>query len=129
LAFISFKDCNLLLKFTILHFYLYKYGISTFWKSGLRVSELCLGTNWNRQYGGASVVPIVEATKSQQVEDIIGATNFRLPQDAMAALNEISAIEAPSSYRFFNENGVIGVVYGQIKDKIILPNNHMMRSV
>lgn len=85
--------------------------------------------NWTRQHHGSSVVPIVGATKPHQIEDIIGAVKFRLPDDAMQILNEISAIEAPFPYRFLNEPMVIDFIYGQTKENIIMPQNQMMRLV
>jgi aryl-alcohol dehydrogenase-like predicted oxidoreductase len=95
----------------------------------LGVTPAQVAINWTRQQQDLSVVPIIGATKVHQIEDVIGAVNFQLPQDAIAALNEVSAIEKPFPYRFLDENGVIDVVYGQTKDKIITPPNAMMRLV
>jgi aryl-alcohol dehydrogenase-like predicted oxidoreductase len=95
----------------------------------LGVSPAQVAINWTRQHPGSSVIPIVGATKPHQLADVLGAVQFTLPDDAMAELNEISAIELPFPHKFLQEAGVIDVLYAQAKDQINWPNNGLGRLV
>ncbi len=94
-------------------------------KLGVSASQVAI--NWTRQHKNSSVIPIVGATKSYQVEDILGCLNFEIPEEFMVELNEISAIELPFPYKFFNEAGVKDVVYAQALAQIKMPENPMRR--
>ncbi len=59
------------------------------------------------------------ATKVVQLEDVLGCLKFELPADAINELNEVSKIELPFPQKFFNEAGVIDVLYGGVKDKMV----------
>lgn len=72
--------------------------------------------NWTRQHKGQSVIPIVGATKVAQLEDVLGCVKFELAQEVMAELNEASKIELPFPQKFFNEPGVLDVLYGGVKN-------------
>ena len=65
------------------------------------------------------MIPIVGATKVSQVEDVLGCLSFELPIDEMNELNDISKIELPFPQKFFNEPGVLDVLYGGVKDQLI----------
>jgi aryl-alcohol dehydrogenase-like predicted oxidoreductase len=95
----------------------------------LGVTPAQVAVNWTRQHPGSSVVPIVGATKVTHVQDMLGATSFVLPNDIMHQLNEVSAIELPFPYKFYNEANVIDVTYAQTKEQIIWPNNAASRLV
>lgn len=96
-------------------------------KLGVTPAQVAL--NWTRQHKGSSVIPIFGATKVAQVEDAVGATTFRLPEDAMAELNEVSKIDLPFPYKFLEEGPVMDVLYSQTKPDIIWPENAMGRLV
>jgi hypothetical protein len=53
------------------------------------------------------------------VEDVLGCLSFELPIDAMNELNDISKIELPFPQKFFNEPGVLDVLYGGVKDQLV----------
>lgn len=93
------------------------------------VSAAQLAVNWTRQHEGSSVIPIVGATKPQQMEDVLGCVNFVIPAAEMAELNAISAIDLPFPQRFLEENGVKDVLFAQSLDKIQQPANKMARLV
>lgn len=84
----------------------------------LGVSESQVAINWTRQHKGQSMIPIVGATKLSQLEDTLGCLAWELPQDAMTELNEISRIELPFPQKFFQEPGVLDVLYGGLKDRV-----------
>ncbi len=85
----------------------------------LGVSASQVAINWTRQQKGQSVIPIVGATKVAQLQDVLDCLKFELPADAINELNEISKIELPFPQKFFNEAGVIDVLYGGMKDKMV----------
>ncbi|NOS94690.1 MAG: aldo/keto reductase [Cyclobacteriaceae bacterium] len=85
----------------------------------LGVSASQVAINWTRQNKSQSVIPIVGATKVAQLEDVLGCLTFELPADAINELNEVSKIELPFPQKFFNEAGVIDVLYGGMKDKMM----------
>lgn len=84
---------------------------------GVTASQVAI--NWTRQQKGQSVIPIVGATKESQMQDVLGCLKFELPADAINELNEVSKIELPFPQKFFNEAGVIDVLYGGMKDKMV----------
>jgi aryl-alcohol dehydrogenase-like predicted oxidoreductase len=84
----------------------------------LGVSASQVAINWTRQNKSQSVIPIVGATKVSQLQDVMGCLKFELPIDAINELNEVSKIELPFPQKFFNEAGVIDVLYGGMKDKM-----------
>ncbi len=95
----------------------------------LGVTPAQVAINWTRQHPGSSVIPIVGATKTQQVEDVLGCLTFTIPPDAMAALNAASAIELPFPQRFLEENGVKDVLFAKSLDQIEQPANKYARLV
>jgi aryl-alcohol dehydrogenase-like predicted oxidoreductase len=83
---------------------------------GVTASQVAI--NWTRQGRNQSVIPIVGATKSAQMEDVLGCLKFELPAAAIQELNEVSKIELPFPHKFFQEAGVIDVLYGGMKDQM-----------
>lgn len=83
---------------------------------GVTASQVAI--NWTRQHKGQSVIPIVGATKSSQLEDVLGCLKFELPADVMNELNEVSKIELPFPQKFFSEQTVIDILYGGVKGQM-----------
>ena len=96
-------------------------------KMGVSAAQVAI--NWTRQHQGSSVIPIVGATKPHQLEDVLGAAAFALPDDVMAELNAVSAIDLPFPYRFLEENGVKDVLFAQTLSQIEQPAHKMGRLV
>lgn len=84
----------------------------------LGVSASQLAINWTRQHKQQSIIPIVGATKVNQLEDVLGCLNFEIPHDIMNELNEVSKVDLPFPHKFFKEPGVIDVLYGGMKDQM-----------
>lgn len=84
----------------------------------LKVTESQVAINWTRQHKGQSIIPIVGATKVSQLEDTLGSLSWELPSDAMHELNEVSKMELPFPQKFFQEPGVLDVLYGGMKDQV-----------
>ncbi len=86
-------------------------------KLGVTAGQVAI--NWTRQHKDQSVIPIIGATKVSQVEDMLGCLKFELPKEVMTELNEISKVELPFPQKFFAEEGVMDILYGGVKDKMI----------
>lgn len=84
----------------------------------LKVTESQVAINWTRQHKGQSIIPIVGATKVSQLEDTLGSLSWELPSDAMHELNEVSKVELTFPQKFFQEPGVLDVLYGGLKDQV-----------
>lgn len=84
----------------------------------LGVSASQLAINWTRQHKNQSVIPIVGATKVSHVEDVLGCLSFEIPVEMMTELNEVSKVDMPFPHKFFNEPGVLDVLYGGMKDRM-----------
>jgi aryl-alcohol dehydrogenase-like predicted oxidoreductase len=84
----------------------------------LDVTASQVAINWTRQGKNQSVIPIVGATKVEQIEDVLGCLKFDLSPDSIKQLNEVSKIELPFPQKFFNEAGVMDVLYGGMKDQM-----------
>ncbi|MCH6160268.1 aldo/keto reductase [Streptomyces marispadix] len=67
---------------------------------------------WLRQRPG-NIVPIVGATRQEQLADNLGCLDVTLDADAVARLDEVSAVPLGFPHDFLMEEGVKGVVYGQ----------------
>jgi hypothetical protein len=52
------------------------------------------------------------------MEDVLCCLIFELPAAAIQELNEVSKIELPFPHKFFQEAGVIDVLYGGMKDQM-----------
>lgn len=84
----------------------------------LGVPESQVAINWTRQHKGQHMVPIIGATRVEQLDDSLGCLTWELPKDAMEELNEVSRIELPFPQKFFTEPGVLDVLYGGLKMQV-----------
>jgi len=73
---------------------------------------------WTRQQG-FNCIPIVGATKLEQLHENLKIIDLVLPQEDVDRLNEASAIELGFPGKFFREEGVRLNNYGGFYDKII----------
>ncbi len=85
-------------------------------KLGVEPSHVAL--QWTRQQG-FECIPIVGATRLDQLQENLKITGLVLPQDALEKLNEASAIDLGFPGRFFKEEGVRQNNYGGFYDRII----------
>lgn len=72
------------------------------------------------------MIPIVGATKPEQLTDALGCVHVTIPDAIMQELDEVSKFELGFPGDFYNEPGVIDVVYGQTKHEIM---NHRSYSI
>jgi aryl-alcohol dehydrogenase-like predicted oxidoreductase len=84
----------------------------------LGVSAAQVAINWTRQHKNQSVIPIVGATKTAQLEDVLGCVNFELSLEVVNELNEISKIELPFPQKFLAEPLAEDLLYGQMRNKM-----------
>lgn len=82
------------------------------------VSAAHVALAWVRQ-GDVPAIPIVGATKLEQLEDNLKVTEVSLSADQMERLNKISAIELGFPGEFFQEAGVQKNNFGGFYDQII----------
>jgi aryl-alcohol dehydrogenase-like predicted oxidoreductase len=73
---------------------------------------------WTRQQG-FNCIPIVGATKLEQLQENLNMIDLILPQDDVNRLNEVSAIDLGFPNKFFREEGVRLNNYGGFYDRII----------
>jgi aryl-alcohol dehydrogenase-like predicted oxidoreductase len=73
---------------------------------------------WTRQQG-FECIPIVGATRLDQLKENLGTVDLVLPQDDLARLNEASAIELGFPGKFFREEGVRQNNYGGFYNRIV----------
>ncbi|MFC7305199.1 aldo/keto reductase [Streptomyces monticola] len=66
---------------------------------------------WLRSRPG-NVVPIISATKEQQLVDNLGAVDVHLDEDALRRLDEVSAVPLGFPHAFLREPGIVETVYG-----------------
>ncbi len=83
----------------------------------LGVTPAQVAINWTRQREQV-VVPIIGARKPAQMEDSLGCLNFSIPEEQMAKLNEVSAIEMGFPHEFLSSPGVRDVAFGGMYDKL-----------
>lgn len=79
-------------------------------QGGWSPSQVALA--WLRQRPG-NIVPIVGATKEEQLADNLGCLDVTLDADAVARLDEISAVPLGFPHDFLSGDGVKSVVYGE----------------
>lgn len=82
---------------------------------GCRPSHVAL--KWTMQQGYSSI-PIVGATKTEQMLDNLNCLQVNLSQEQMVRLSEASKIEMGFPHDFFKEDGVKLVTYGGFYDRI-----------
>jgi len=83
----------------------------------MNVSPSHVALKWTTQQGFLSI-PIIGATKVEQVIDNIESTKLELNEDQIKRLNKVSEIELGFPSDFFNEDGVKNVTYGGFFNKI-----------
>ena len=83
----------------------------------LGVSPGQVAIRWTMQQGN-NVIPLIGATKLDQLQDSLGAASFTIPPQMMQQLNEISAVDLGFPHDFLNSDGVKGVVFGGTYDLI-----------
>jgi diketogulonate reductase-like aldo/keto reductase len=64
------------------------------------------------------VIPIVGATKLEQLEQNLQAIDVVIPEEDIRHLDEISAIDLGFPMKFFKEEAVLMNTYGGFYDKI-----------
>jgi aryl-alcohol dehydrogenase-like predicted oxidoreductase len=84
-------------------------------KLGVEASQVAL--KWTMQQS-LSVIPIVGATKLQQLEKNLQTIDVTIPEEDMKHLNEVSAIDMGFPMKFFTEDAVRLNTYGGFYDKI-----------
>jgi aryl-alcohol dehydrogenase-like predicted oxidoreductase len=87
---------------------------------GMGCSPAHVALNWVRQKNQV-VIPIIGARKHAQITDSLGCLQFPLPVDAIAKLNEASAIEMGFPHDFLVGPTVNANLFGDQKDQI---DNH-----
>ena len=83
----------------------------------LGVSEGHVALNWMRQQE-FSCIPIVGATKVDQLLDNLKTVDVTLSQDQLKRLNDVSSIELGFPGDFFNEEGVRTNSFGGFYDRV-----------
>lgn len=84
----------------------------------LGVSPAQVAIQWTRQNLKQSVIPILGARTEAQLRDNLGALTLTLPDEAMAKLNEASAIELGFPHDFLKTDAIKTVLYGGLYDQI-----------
>ena len=85
-------------------------------KLGVEPAHVAL--QWTRQ-NGFECIPIVGATRLDQLQDNLGTIGLVLPPEDLLHLNEVSAIDLGFPGKFFREEGVRQNNFGGFYDKII----------
>ena len=83
---------------------------------GVEPSHVAL--QWTRQQG-VECIPIVGATRLEQLEDNLKTIDLILPQEELRRLDEASAIDLGFPGKFFKEDGVRQNNYGGFYDRIV----------
>ena len=83
---------------------------------GVEPSHVAL--QWTRQQG-VECIPIVGATRLEQLEDNLKTIDLILPQEELRRLDEVSAIDLGFPGKFFKEDGVRQNNYGGFYDRIV----------
>jgi aryl-alcohol dehydrogenase-like predicted oxidoreductase len=74
---------------------------------------------WLR-YRPVPVIPIIGARKLTQLQDNLASCELALSQDQLAALDTASRIEAGFPYNMYAKELVRGLVYGGMRDRIVV---------
>lgn len=86
--------------------------------SALGVEPSHVALQWTRQQG-FECIPIVGATRLDQLHENLKTADLVLPADALARLNEVSAIDLGFPGKFFQEAGVRQNVFGGFDERIV----------
>lgn len=85
----------------------------------LGVSAAQVAINWTRQQRDQVIIPIIGASKVQQLEDNLACTQFELPKDYIERLNQVSNIDLGFPHEFLSRAKVN--IYGDTYEWI---DNH-----
>ena len=88
----------------------------------LNVTPAQIAVNWARQRQQV-MIPIIGASKSDQLTDSLGCLTFRIPDELMAKLNEASKIELGFPHEFLKSDGVKEETFGGMFEKL---DNHRL---
>ena len=77
---------------------------------------------WAMQQDFTSI-PIVGGRKVRQIEDSLQCTGFSIPDELMAELNEVSAIELGFPHDFLAQDGVKHVLFSGSRDQLEMPKH------
>lgn len=83
----------------------------------LGVSSAQVAINWTRQQN-QQVIPIIGASKVDQIKDNLACLSFEIPQENMKMLDEVSKIELGFPHDFLKSDMVKNVAFGGTYDKI-----------
>jgi aryl-alcohol dehydrogenase-like predicted oxidoreductase len=86
----------------------------------LGVTPAQVAINWTR-HRDQVMIPIIGASKEAQLIDSIGCLNFRLPDEALKKLNEVSKIELGFPHEFLKSDGVKEEAFGGLYESL---DNH-----
>ncbi len=84
-------------------------------ESGYSPAQVAI--SWVRQQG-ADIIPILGASKTEQLKETIAALDLTLDAAQLARLNDASAIELGFPHDFFTKPMVRQFIYGGLYDKI-----------
>lgn len=73
--------------------------------------------NWVHQQAG-TIVPIVGTRREAQIRENLGALEWKLSDEHLARLSEVSRIELGFPHAFLQSPGVQNVVYSGVRDQI-----------
>ena len=85
-------------------------------KLGVEASHVAL--QWTRQQG-VECIPIVGATRLDQLQDNLKMIDLVIPEEDMKRLDEVSAIDLGFPGKFFREDGVRQNNFGGFYDRIV----------
>lgn len=81
------------------------------------VSPAQVAMNWCRQKSD-NIIPIVGARTAEQLIDSLGCLEFRLSDDDMKALDDVSAIDLGFPHEFLERDYVRKLVFGNFEDRL-----------
>ncbi|MBS1744819.1 MAG: aldo/keto reductase [Bacteroidetes bacterium] len=84
-------------------------------KLGVEPSQVALKWTMQQQQ---SVIPVVGATKPEQLDENLQTINVNIPDEDMQHLDEVSAIDMGFPMKFFKEESVKTNTYGGFYDKV-----------
>ncbi|MCE7070339.1 MULTISPECIES: aldo/keto reductase [Dyadobacter] len=85
--------------------------------SELGVTPVQVAINWAR-HRDQVMIPIIGASKEKQLVDSLGCLSFKLPDEMIARLNEVSKIELGFPHEFLKSEGVKEEAFGGLYEKL-----------
>ncbi|WP_138475921.1 aldo/keto reductase [Dyadobacter bucti] len=86
----------------------------------LAVTPAQIAINWTRNRDQV-MIPIIGASKEKQLEDSLGCLDFKIPDEMLQRLNEVSKIELGFPHEFLKSAGVKEEAFGGFYEKL---DNH-----